>query len=72
MARKEYVAGKAAGRQEGYTSTHFTPETAVIDLLKLIPFESGDVALDPSAGVNKVWMARLTFLAAVRGLRGPM
>ena len=41
MARKEFVAGKAAGRQEGYTSTHFTPETAVIDLLKLIPFESG-------------------------------
>jgi len=55
MARKEYVAGKAAGKQEGYTSTHFTPETAVIDLLKLIPFESSDVALDPSAGVNKVW-----------------
>jgi len=55
MARKEFVAGKAAGKQEGYTSTHFTPETAVIDLLKLIPFESGDVALDPSAGVNKVW-----------------
>ena len=55
MARKEYVAGKAAGKQEGYTSTHFTPETAVIDLLKLIPFESGDIALDPSAGANKVW-----------------
>ena len=55
MARKEFVAGKAAGRQEGYTSTHFTPETAVIDLLKFIPFESGDIALDPSAGVNKVW-----------------
>jgi hypothetical protein len=55
MARKEFVAGKAAGKQEGYTSTHFTPETAVIDLLQFIPFESGDIALDPSAGVNKVW-----------------
>lgn len=55
MARKTYDASKAAGKQEGYTNYHYTPETAVIDLLQFIPFESGDVALDPSAGVNKVW-----------------
>lgn len=55
MARKTFDASKAAGKQEGYTNYHYTPEAAVIDLLKLIPFESDDVALDPSAGVNKVW-----------------
>jgi len=55
MARKEYAAGKAAGKQKDYTVKHYTPETAVIDLLKFIPFSEGDLCLDPSAGVNKVW-----------------
>jgi hypothetical protein len=34
---------------------HYTNEEMVKDLLKLIPFEEGDVALDAGSGKNKVW-----------------
>jgi hypothetical protein len=34
---------------------HYTNEEMVKDLLKLIPFEEGDVALDAGSGKNKIW-----------------
>ena len=55
MARKEFNTSKAAGKQKNYTATHYTPESAVVDLLRFVPIASDDTALDPSAGINKVW-----------------
>ena len=34
---------------------HYTNEQMVKDLLKIIPFEKDDVALDAGSGKNKVW-----------------
>jgi len=34
---------------------HYTDEQMVKDLMKLIPFEKNDIALDAGSGKNKVW-----------------
>ena len=34
---------------------HYTNKQMVKDLMKLIPFEKGDIALDAGSGKNKVW-----------------
>ena len=34
---------------------HYTSETMAKDLIGLVPFEKGDIVLDPCSGRNKVW-----------------
>jgi len=55
MARHSFDATRKAGIQKDYTMKEYTPESCVRDLLKLVPIEKGDVCLDPSSGINKVW-----------------
>jgi len=35
--------------------SHYTSESMAKDLLKFVPFEKGDIVLDPCSGRNKVW-----------------
>jgi len=55
MARHSFDATRKAGIQKNYTMKEYTPENCVRDLLNLVPIEKGDICLDPSSGINKVW-----------------
>jgi hypothetical protein len=52
---KTRMANEYIARTGKTPESHYTSDSMVKDLLKLIPFETGDNVLDPCSGRNKVW-----------------
>ena len=55
IARVAFEAKQKQGVDKNYTVKEPTPESLVIDLLKLVPFEKEDFVVDAGSGEIKVW-----------------
>jgi len=47
---------KNKGFDEKHTNREYTPESCVKDMIKFVPIIEGDIVLDCSCGINKVWL----------------